>query len=420
MPQRAKLSSTLGLAIAGGALEFYNFVIFVFLTDIIGLLFFPPDLPAWLTRVQTFGVFAAGYIFRPLGGIVIAHFGDTFGRKRVFAFSILLMAVSTLAMAFIPTYKSIGVAAPIILLILRIMQGIAIGGEIPGAWTFVSEHAPPSQVGFACSLVCAGLGVGILLGSTIVTLVSGMLGASNMLEYGWRIPFLIGGILGLLAVQLRRILRETPSFLELRKNNMLALELPLSIVLKTHSRGIFLSMLGTWILSAIVVILMLMQPMLLQETHRFTRAEALIGTSVGTLSLISATILAGKLVDRIGLGRFFCLGGCLLLASAFLSYCTAAQTASASMYLCIILTGVSGSALAGVPIIMVRSFPPHVRFSGVAFSYNISYALFGGITPVAIAALMPYNPIAYVYYLFLIGSITVALGIYLMFFSVLE
>src|ERR1700751_5743351 len=132
---------TLALASLGGALEFYDFVIFVFFTAVIGKLFFSAGLPEWIREVQTFGIFAAGYLARPLGGVVMAHFGDIYGRKRVFTLSILLMAIPTLLIGCLPTYHVAGVVAPLLLLAMRLLQGVAIGGEAPGGWVFVTEHA---------------------------------------------------------------------------------------------------------------------------------------------------------------------------------------------------------------------------------------------------------------------------------------
>src|SRR6202048_3133781 len=170
--QKARELSTsevriLSLASIGGALEFYDFVIFVFFANVIGKLFFAASLPDWVRQAQTFGIFAVGYLARPLGGIVMAHFGDTRGRKRMFTLSVLLMAIPTLLIAFLPTYRSIGIAAPLLLLAMRVMQGIAIGGEAPGGWVFVAEHARQGQVGFAVGLLTSGLTYGILLGSLV-------------------------------------------------------------------------------------------------------------------------------------------------------------------------------------------------------------------------------------------------------------
>src|SRR6202048_4722939 len=159
----------LSLASIRGALEFYDFVIFVFFASVIGKLFFAASLPDWVRQVQTFGIFAAGYLARPIGGVVMAHFGDTRGRKRMFTLSVLLMAIPTLLIGLLPTYGSIGVIAPLLLLATRGMQGIAIGGEAPGGWVFVAEHARRGRAGFAVGLLTGGLSCGILLGSLVAT-----------------------------------------------------------------------------------------------------------------------------------------------------------------------------------------------------------------------------------------------------------
>ncbi len=127
---------TLALAALGGALEFYDFIIFVFFAAVIGEIFFPSDIPEWLRQLQTFAIFAAGYLARPLGGIIMAHFGDKVGRKKMFSLSILLMALPTLAMGALPGWDAIGLAAPLLMLLMRMLQGAAIGGEVPGAWVF--------------------------------------------------------------------------------------------------------------------------------------------------------------------------------------------------------------------------------------------------------------------------------------------
>ncbi len=186
---------TLTLAALGGALEFYDFIIFVFFAAVVSDLFFPVDMPEWLRQVQTFGIFAAGYLARPLGGIIMAHFGDKVGRKKMFSLSILLMALPTLAMGMLPTYQSIGIAAPLLLLLMRVLQGAAIGGEVPGAWVFVAEHVPRKRVGFACGTLTAGLTAGILLGSLVATLLNTVMSQDAILAGGWRIPFFLGGSL---------------------------------------------------------------------------------------------------------------------------------------------------------------------------------------------------------------------------------
>jgi hypothetical protein len=227
----------LSLASIGGALEFYDFVIFVFFANVIGKLFFAASLPDWVRQAQTFGIFAAGYLARPLGGIVMAHFGDTRGRKRMFTLSVLLMAIPTFLIGLLPTYQSIGLAAPLLLLSMRVLQGVAIGGEAPGAWVFVAEHARRGRVGFAVGLLTGGLSFGILLGSLMAACLNRVFSPAEIAAGAWRIPFLVGGVFGFIAMWLRRWLKETPVFEEMRKRATLSRELPLGTVLKNHGRA---------------------------------------------------------------------------------------------------------------------------------------------------------------------------------------
>lgn len=217
---------TLGLSALGGALEFYDFIIFVYFVVVLGSLFFPAGIPDWLVQLQAFGIFAAGYLARPLGGIVLAHFGDTLGRKRMFTLSIFLMALSTFGIACLPTFASIGYAAPLLLLLMRVLQGAAIGGEVPGAWVFVAEHVPANRVGLACGILTAGLTAGILIGSLVATGINRSLTAEQIHDFGWRIPFLLGGVFGFFAVYLRTWLEETPVFKEMKARKALAAGLP--------------------------------------------------------------------------------------------------------------------------------------------------------------------------------------------------
>ncbi|MGG7519339.1 MFS transporter [Allorhizobium undicola] len=403
---------TLGLSALGGALEFYDFIIFVFFAAVIGKLFFPPDMPDWLVTIQTFGIFAAGYLVRPVGGIVLAHFGDIFGRKKVFAFSILLMALSTLGMAAMPTYASIGVAAPLLLVVMRLLQGAAIGGEVPGAWTFVSEHVPFRRVGFACGFLCSGLTLGILLGSFIATIINTAFTPDDVAAYAWRIPFLLGGVFGLVAVYLRRWLSETPIFREMQESRKSVPELPLKAVLRDHPRAIVLSMLLTWILSAGIVVTTLMTATLLQKLYGYGAQQALAATSFGTLFLIVGTAAAGALVDRIGSARLF-IGGSLFFAAATFTFYSLAATSVPVLFGLYAVMGLSVGMVGAVPYVMVRAFPAPVRFTGLSFSYNLSYAIFGGLTPVAVSTLLAWNPMAHAYYLLFIAALTLAIGLWL-------
>ncbi len=411
-PLNSQDYKTLGLSALGGALEFYDFIIFVFFATVIGHLFFPPEMPDWLVMIQTFGIFAAGYLVRPLGGIVLAHYGDRYGRKRVFAFSILLMALSTLGMALMPTYATIGVAAPILLIILRMLQGAAIGGEVPGAWTFVAEHVPFRRVGLACGFLTSGLSFGIMLGSLIAFAINSLFTPEDVAGYAWRIPFLLGGIFGLIAVYLRRWLEETPIFMEMKKSKSLTDKLPLGLVLKHHMRGVIISALLTWVLSAAIVVTTLMTATFLQKLYGYTPTQALAGTSFGTLFLIFGVIIAGALIDRIGSGLFF-MGASIFFGIATFTFYSYAGTSLQTMFVLYGVMGLSVGMAGAVPYVMVRAFPASVRFSGLSFAYNVSYSVFGGLTPIGVTTALAINPMAHAWYLVFIAILAFAIGLYL-------
>jgi MFS family permease len=294
---------TLWLATLGGVLEFYDFIIFVFFANTIGDLFFPPGIPDWVRQFQTFGIFAAGYLARPLGGVVMAHAGDLHGRKKMFTLSVFLMALPTLGIGLLPTYASLGAWAPVLLLLLRILQGAAVGGEVPGAWVFVAEHVPPSRVGLACGVLTAGLTGGILLGSLVATGLNMVMPPEQLTAYGWRIPFLLGGAFGLMSMYLRYLLTETPVFEELRKRRALSAETPLRAVVRDHRSAIVLSGLLTWMLSAAIVVVILMTPALLQKVYNVPRVTTLQANCLATICLTAGCVLAGWLTDRFGTAR---------------------------------------------------------------------------------------------------------------------
>jgi len=403
---------TLALAALGGALEFYDFIIFVFFAAVIGELFFPADIPEWLRQLQTFGIFAAGYLARPLGGLVMAHFGDSKGRKKMFSLSILLMALPTLAMGLLPTYATIGIAAPLLLLLLRVLQGAAIGGEVPGAWVFVAEHVPEKRIGFACGTLTAGLTFGILLGSLVATLITTTMSQQSIHDTGWRIPFLLGGGFGLLAMYLRRWLHETPVFTRMQQRKALSSELPLKTVVLRHTQGVVVSMLLTWLLSACIVVILLMAPALLQKLHGLPAALTLQANSIATVMLIFGCIIAGALVDRIGAGVTLMVGSVLMAATSYTFFHVAA-TAPAYLFSAYALAGLCVGVVGVVPFVMVRAFPAEVRFTGISFSYNIAYAIFGGLTPIALTLMMKLTPMAPAYYVLLLAVIGVLVGCWL-------
>ena len=407
-PRAAHLSrsdyKTLGLAALGGALEIYDFIIFVFFALTLSQLFFPPQMPEWLRLLQSFGIFVTGYLARPLGGILMAHFADHLGRKRVFSLSILMMALPCLLIGLMPTYAEIGYFAPLILLALRILQGAAVGGEVPSAWVFVAEHAPRAHRGYALGFLQAGLTFGYLLGALTATLLAQVFTAEEILDYAWRFPFLLGGVFGVLGVWLRRWLSETPVFLALREQQQARIELPLRRVLRDHRAALLPAMLLTCVLTSAVVVLVVLTPTLMQQRFGMSASHTFALSSLGIVFLNFGCVLAGWVVDRIGAWRSVLLYSLLLplgIAQLYASLIGGWAWPGLSYALAGLACGIVGV----VPSVMVGLFPASIRVSGISFTYNIAYALWASTTPLLLIALVPWSPWVCVGYCVLMGGV---------------
>jgi MFS family permease len=347
-----------------------------------------------------------------LGGVLMAHAGDLRGRKRMFTFSIFLMGLSTLGIGLLPTYATIGPLAPICLLLLRVGQGAAVGGEVPGGWVFVSEHVHRSRVGFACGLLTAGLTAGILLGSLVATGLTRWMPAEQLTQYGWRLAFVLGGAFGLISVYLRRLLSETPVFEELKARRALAAELPLKTVIRDYRPAITLSGLLTWLLSAAIVVTILMTPALLEKGYHVPRLESLQANCLATLALSAGCILVGWLTDRFG-PAYVLLVGCPLFGIAAYQLYASVRVNPALLTPLYALAGFTVGIVAVVPHVMIQAFPPRIRFTGVSFSYNIGYAIFGGLTPLLVLWLLPFDPLAPAHYIGAMCLVGFGVGIFL-------
>ncbi|MNM74042.1 Proline/betaine transporter [compost metagenome] len=402
---------TLGLAALGGALEIYDFIIFVFFALTLSKLFFPPEMPEWLRLLQSFGIFVTGYLARPLGGILMAHFADHLGRKRVFSLSILMMALPCLLIGVMPTYADIGYAAPLILLALRILQGAAVGGEVPSAWTFVAEHAPPGRRGYALGFLQAGLTFGYLLGALTATLLAQVFTPEEILDHAWRYPFLLGGVFGVIGVWLRRWLSETPVFLALRERREPPVAFPLRRVLGEHRRALIPAALLTCVLTSAVVVLVVITPTVMQQRFGMTAGHTFALSSAGIVFLNIGCVLAGLLVDRLGAWRALMIYSLLLPLGIGVLYASLVGQWGAT-WLAYAVAGLSCGVVGVVPSVMVGLFPAQIRVSGISFTYNVAYALWASTTPLALIALMPWSPWVCVGFCLIMGAVGLLTALY--------
>lgn len=383
-PLNRKDFKTLGLSSLGGTLEFYDFVIYALYVDlIVAPLFFPASLSEFTKELFAWGIFAAGYLIRPVGGIIMAHFGDKVGRKQMFTLSVALMALPTFIIGILPTYESIGMLAPILLLLMRMLQGAAIGGEMPGAWVFIAEHTPKNRYGFGVGTLTSGITGGILLGFLVTIVIDMFFNKTEVLDYAWRIPFIIGGVFGVISVYLRRFLSETPIFKELAARKALEKNIPVVAVIQKHKMACLLVALLTWSLSTTIMVGVLITPgKILGGMYHIQPIDCRVAGCVVALTLTIGCILFGWLEDKIGTAKNLLLAwGGLAITSLYFYGSLSADMSLSSLYFSYGLFGLFTGAIATTPIVGTRAFPPEIRYSGLSFSYNLAYALFSAITP---------------------------------------
>jgi MFS transporter, MHS family, proline/betaine transporter len=368
----------------GNAVEWYDFAIYGFLATFIAANFFPAgdDTAALL---NTFAIFAAAFVMRPLGGLVFGPLGDRIGRQKVLAVVILLMSGSTLAMGLLPTYEAMGVAAPLLLLFLRCLQGFSAGGEYGGGACYLAEFATDKRRGLTVTFIAWSGVVGFLLGSVTVTLLQTLLGDAAMDSYGWRIPFLIAGPLGLVGLYIRLRLTDTPAFQALAASDDIAGS-PLREAVRTAWRPI-LAVIGIMIMFNVgYYVVFTYLPTYFIKTLHFSKTTAFASITVACAVAIVLILPLAALSDRIGRKPLLIAG---TLAFAMLAYplflllntgSVAAAIAAHALLAAIESVYISVAVVTGVELFATR-----VRYSGFSIGYNLCVAAFGGTTPYLVA-----------------------------------
>lgn len=366
------------LSSLGGALEYFDFIIYILLAPLIEKIFFANN-EAYIATLKTLAIFSLGYLLRPLGGIIFSSLGDKYGRKRIFLLTITLMAIPSFAISLLPTPEQIGSLSPILLLLFRMMQGLALGGEIPAAITFVAEHTQPSKRSFSLSTLFLGINIGLLLGSLLLALLTSLLSPNEMLNVGWRIPFFMGGILGLIALFLRRHLHETKAFATLTKQDIV--RLPVLTVLKNAWRQVLLGM-ALVSAGAVSVFIYLYWPHYLSDYMHYDYAQLIKMTTISTLICSIVMLIGGYLADRIGPQRFYLA---LTATLALFTYPLFLLFSSNNMVLVLVSYALFSVLFGMLPgaycAILSTLFPTPIRYSGIALSFNLAYAILGGLSP---------------------------------------
>ncbi|TWO23952.1 MFS transporter [Campylobacter insulaenigrae] len=360
----------------GGILEFYDFVLFIFFASIFAKIFFPQNDDFW-PLVNTYIAFGAGYLARPFGAIVMAHFADIKGRKNIFYISMLLMVIPSFVLAFLPNYESVGLCATLILFLIRITQGLAIGAEVSGAWVFVSEFVGKKKIGLALGFISATLTIGLLLGNLATLTIYEFFTKEEVEKFAWRIPFVIGGIFGILSLFLRTKLNETPEFKNIQLNNSL-LNFPLKNALKTHKISMFVCALQTIVLTSGVATLMIL-PQYFENLLEINKTTALYYQNFAIVAIIIGALIQGFLSDIFGAFKV-----CIIFSLLFGIFGFFLSFYDENFIYFYLLTCFSQGIISFAPIFMTQIFSTQLRSSGLSFAYNISYAILGFITPLIV------------------------------------
>ena len=364
------------LASLGGTLEFYDFVIFgIFARDIADAIF--PSSSPLVSLMASFAAFAAGYLARPIGGIVLSHYGDRYGRRRVFLWSVFVMSGATLGMGLVPSYAQWGVAASALMVTLRIVQGFCLGGELPGALTYVVETAPRIAP-FVCGVVFACVTMGVAAATGVSLSLRTLLAPTDVDAYGWRIAFILGGLGGMLSFVLRRSLEESPEFARMRS---LAARQPFRELLRTHATPVLVGcalLAGTACFNGLFFSHL---PAYLAGVLQYDSRQGVYSQTVGVIASALGILATGWLGDRIPPRYLLRFGVALLVVLAYPFY-AALETRAGNLTLLLTLAGlVAGLTNGSFACLLTDLFPTRIRFTGVALVFNVSFTIFSGTAP---------------------------------------
>ncbi|MCY0389670.1 MFS transporter [Robbsia sp. Bb-Pol-6] len=402
-------------SVIGNGLEWFDFLIYAYFAKIIAHVFFPLGNP-FLSTSLTFATFAVGFIVRPLGGIAIGAYADRVGRRKTLSMLILLMALSTVLMGVTPSYRSIGIAAPLLVLLARVLQGLSVGGEFATAAAMLSEYAPRGKKMFYGSFQMTSQAIALVLSSGFAYFLTTHLDRAALESWGWRIPFLLGAVVGPVGFYIRHKVAESPEFVALRDQQGHRTQAPRA------SLGRFLRERGDAVLCAMGVIIVgaatnylwhTFMPSYIERQLHLPLKNALLGTAASGLVSLAGYPLAGKLADRFGAYRLFFPVVTVWVLAAYplflwvLAHPTPERVFAAQMMATVVLSLMSGPH----PGMLTQLFPTATRSTGVALAYNVAVTLFGGLAPLTVSTLITVTGSNFVpaYYLVFAGVVSLLL-----------
>lgn len=378
--EKSAMRRVLSSAAIGQFVEWYDFVIYAYSATIIAKLFFPNSDPT-AALLSTFAVYAVGFIMRPLGGFLFGSLGDRFGRQKILSFVILLMGCATVGIGLLPTYAQIGILAPILLVVCRLIQGLSAAGETIGSNSFVAEHAPADKRGLYVAFTWSFAVIPPIVAALLVLGLTNSMTPEAYGSWGWRIPFLISGPLALVGLYIRNVLEESPAFKATKAAKRVTTS-PISEAMRSQKRQMAYSF-GLTAFSALSFYTFVGYFVsYLTTTVGLTSNDALISNSIGLSIACVTMIVSGGLSDRFGRKPILILGLVVTALSCVPAYLIAAQGNLVSAIIGQGMLAISCGLYWGpVGIALMELFPTRTRFSASAISYNVAYTIFGGTAP---------------------------------------
>ncbi|UVC31951.1 glycine betaine/L-proline transporter ProP [Pantoea sp. SOD02] len=410
------LKRAVSAAALGNAMEWFDFGVYSYLAVIIGQVFFA-DASAAAQLIASFGTFAAAFLVRPIGGMVFGPLGDRIGRQKVLALTMIMMSMGTFCIGLIPSYASIGIAAPILLLLARLLQGFSTGGEYGGAATFIAEYSTDKRRGFMGSFLEFGTLGGYLLGASLVTAMIAFLPHQTMMDWGWRVPFFLAAPLGLFGLYIRLKLEETPAFKDhMDKREEMEHNKPRLSVwqMLRDQRKPLLKCIGLVLLFNVSnYMLTAYMPSYLTGVLGMSELSGLMLVMVIMFIMMPLTLMWGHLTDRIGRRPVIGLGALGLIVLAIPSYMLIGSGNMLLVFAGLAILGLLHTCFSGtMPATLPALFVTDIRYSALAIGFNLSVSLFGGTTPLITAWLVDttHNNLMPAYYMIgagIIGLLTV-------------
>jgi len=407
-PRQASTFKILAAASIGNALEWYDILVYGYFAVTISKLFFPTADPT-TALLLTFGTFGVSYLVRPLGALVLGAYGDRAGRRAAMLLSIVIMTAGTGLMAIMPTYSSIGIAAPIAVLLARLLQGFAVAGEFGSATAFLVEHSK-TRKGYFASFQWFGQGLAAVLASFFGVILTAWLTSDQLIDWGWRIPFFFGMLIGPIGLYIRKHVGESPEF---RDKGPAAAPVR---QLFTQQRDRLLMCIGTVVLSTSSNYIILYMPTYAIQQLHLPQTLGFIATMIGGILLTVGAPFFGHLSDKIGRLRMMAAVSLLFAVSAYPAFVLLVANPSLAgivgivCWLSLLKAAYSGT----LPALMAELFPTSTRSTGIALSYNVSVPIFGGFAPLIAAWLVAVtaSPLAPSYYLIATSAISlIVLGV---------